>query len=105
MNNIKQTVKELIAEGYIEGELTINPYWYIIWHPEEIDAFNADFQFSEYAPEFTGFGDSGSNELLAVNESGEVFTIPAIGMNSQSAEKIATSIDELKQLMEKSPST
>jgi hypothetical protein len=99
--NIKQKVKELIEEGYIEGELNVDPLWYIIWKPEEIDQFNEEYQFSEYAPEFVGFGDSGGNELLAVNSNGEVFTIPAVGMESQYAEKIASHIDELKQYMQK----
>ncbi|EAR08899.1 hypothetical protein [Reinekea blandensis] len=99
--DIKLKVKELIAEGYVEGELQVDPLWYIIWEPEEIEQFNSEYQFSKYAPEFIGFGESGSNELLAVNDKGEVFTIPAIGMESQYAEKIASSIDELKQYMEK----
>ncbi|WNZ55250.1 hypothetical protein [Microbulbifer sp. ZKSA002] len=99
--DIKQKVKELINEGYVEGELEIDPLWYIIWKPEEIDQFNKEYQFSEYAPEFTGFGDSGSNEILAVNAKGEVFTIPSIGMESQYADKIADSIDDLKQYMKK----
>lgn len=100
--DIKLKVKELIEEGYIEGELKVDPFWYIIWKPEEIDECNANYQFSEYAPGYTGFGDSGSNELLAVNDNGEVFIIPAIGMESRYSEKIASSIDELKQHMEKS---
>lgn len=99
--NIKEKVRELIAEGYIEGSLLVDPLWYIIWKPEEIDEYNQDYEFAEYAPEFTGFGDSGSNELLAVNQSGQVFTIPAIGMAPEYAEKIAQSIDELKQYMER----
>ena len=93
--------KDLINSGYIEGELNVNPFWYIIWKPEEIDQFNEEYQFSEYAPEYVGFGDNGSNELLAVNIKGEVFTIPAIGIDSKSAEKIASNIDELKLRMEK----
>ncbi len=98
--DIKRKVRELIDEGYNEGELEVDPLWYIIWKPEEIDQFNEEYQFLEYAPEFTGFGDSESNELLAVNSLGQVFTIPAIGMEPKCAEKIAESIDELKQYME-----
>lgn len=99
--DIKNVVKELIQSGYEEGELKVSPLYYVIWKPEELEDFNEDYQFSAYAPEYVGFGDSGSNELLAVNNKGEVFTIPAIGMDSKYAEKIASGVDELKLYMEK----
>ncbi|MDH5395564.1 MAG: hypothetical protein OEW97_04770 [Gammaproteobacteria bacterium] len=100
--NIKEEVKSLRGEGYLEGGLSVDPLWYIIWEPENIDEYNTDYELSKYAPGFTAFGSNGGNELLVVNEVGAVFTIPAIGMEPQYAEKIANSIVELKQYMEKS---
>ena len=57
--------------------------------------------FDDYAPGYVAFGSNGGNEILALNASGEVFTLPAIGMKSQYADKIAESIDDLKQYMER----
>ena len=99
--NIEAEVEALRNEGYIEGELSINPLWYIIWEPENIAEYNNDYELSKYAPEFTAFNSNGGNELLVVDKTGTVFTIPAIGMEPQYADKIAESISDLKQYMEK----
>ena len=100
--NIEAEVKTLRDEGYIEGELIIDPLWYIIWEPENLNEYNIDYELSEYAPDFTAFGSNGANELLVVNTSGSIYTIPAIGMEPKYAEKIAESFSDLKQYMEKS---
>ena len=98
--NIQQLVRKLREEGYIEGELSVDPLWYIIWEPENIDEYNRDYEVAQYAPGFTAFGSNGGNELLVINSGGEVFTLPAIGMEPQYADKVAESIDDLKQYME-----
>ena len=99
--DIEVEIKALRDEGYVEGELSVDPLWYIIWEPENIIDYNNDYEVSKYAPGFTAFGSSGGNELLIVDAKGIVYTIPAIGMEAQYAEKIAESINELKQHMEK----
>ena len=99
--NIEQAAKKLRDEGYIEGELSVDPLWYIIWEPEKIEEYNKDYELAEYAPDYIAFGSSGGSELLVLNEVGQVFTLPAIGMEPQYADKIAESINELKQYMER----
>ena len=99
--DIKDEVKALRDEGYIEGELSIDPLWYIIWEPDNIAEYNDDYELSKYAPGFTAFGSNGGNELLVIDNTGLVYTIPAIGMEPQYADKIADSISDLKQYMEK----
>jgi len=99
--NIEAEVKALRDAGYIEGELSVHPLWYIIWEPENIEEYNRDYELSKYAPEFTAFGSNGANELLVVDGKGVVYTLPAIGMEPECADKIAESINELKQYMEK----
>jgi hypothetical protein len=99
--DIEAEVKALRDEGYIEGELSVNPLWYIIWEPENIAEYNNDYELSKYAPGFTAFGSNGSNELLVLDKNGSVYTIPAIGMEPQYADKIAESISDLKHYMEK----
>ena len=99
--NIEAEVKALRDEGYIEGELSVHPLWYIIWEPENIAEYNNDYELSKYAPGFIAFGSNGANELLVINESGSVYTIPAIGMELQYADKISESISDFKQYMQK----
>ena len=99
--DIKKIVKELRDEGYIEGELSVHPLWYIIWEPENIDEYNNDYELSENAPGFTAFGSNGANELLVLDEAGVVYTIPAIGMEPQYADKVANNVSDLKQCMQK----
>ena len=99
--NIQETVKNLRDQGYIEGELSIDPEWYVIFEPENLEQYNLEYEIAEYAPEFSAFGSSGGDELLVLNKKGEVFTLPSIGMEPQYANKIAESIEHLKQFMER----
>ncbi|MDH5434787.1 MAG: SMI1/KNR4 family protein [Gammaproteobacteria bacterium] len=101
IESLKGIVASLRNEGYIEGELSVDPLWYIIWEPENIDSYNADYEVPKYAPEFIAFGDNGGGEILATNESGAIYTIPAIGMESKYANKVAGSMDEFKQYMQR----
>lgn len=100
--DIKTTIKNLRDDGYIEGELSVEPLWYRIWNPNEIDQFNEDYEIQEYAPDFIGFGSNGGGELLVVDSHGAVFALPAIGMEAKYAIYIADSIEEMKKYMEKS---
>jgi len=99
--NLEAEIKALRNEGYIEGELSIDPLWYIIWEPENIEEYNKDYEVSKYAPDFIAFGSNGGDELLVVNKEGIVYTIPGIGMDPKYANKIAKNISDLKQYMEK----
>ncbi|MBZ9613766.1 hypothetical protein [Rheinheimera maricola] len=101
IDTIKQTIQFWIDEGYIEGELSVEPEWYILWRPEELEEFNGDYQLPEYAPGFVTFGGNGGSELLVVNEIGEVFYMPAIGMAPDTAIKIASTLEEFKGYMQK----
>jgi hypothetical protein len=99
--DIEVEVKALRDEGYIEGELFVNPLWYIIWEPENIAEYNKDYELDKYAPGFTAFGSNGGNELSVVDEKGAVYTIPAIGMDPKYADKISKSISEIRKFMER----
>ena len=99
--NILQIVKGLRDQGYIEGELSVDPEWYVIFEPENLEQYNLEYEIAEYAPGFTAFGSNGGGELLVLSEKGEVFTLPSIGMEPQYADKIAESIEHLKQFMER----
>ena len=102
MINIEQEAKRLRDEGYKEGELLIDPLWYIIWEPERIREYNIDYELQKYAPGFIAFGSNGGNELLVIDQSGYVYSLPAIGMEPKYATKIAENIESLKKHMQKS---
>jgi hypothetical protein len=97
---IKQTLKSWIDEGYAEGELSVEPEWYVLWRPEELEEINRNYELQEYAPGFISFGGNGGGELLVVNVHGEVFYIPAIGMSPEAAIKIAGSLQDFKGYMQ-----
>ena len=40
IEDIKQSLKSWIEEGFIEGELSVEPEWYVLWRPEELENFN-----------------------------------------------------------------
>ena len=97
---IRKILKSWLEEGFLEGELTVEPEWYVLWRPEELEEFNRDYQLAEYAPGFLTFGGNGGGELLVANEAGEVFYMPCIGMAPESAIKIANSLQEFKGYMQ-----
>jgi hypothetical protein len=99
--DIEAEVRALREEGYIEGELSIDPLWYIIWEPENLVKYNHEYEVPVYSPGFTAFGENGSNELLVIDEAGVVYAIPAIGMEPKYANKLADSIGEFKEFMDK----
>src|SRR5690554_468667 len=99
-DTIKQVLKSWIDEGFLEGELSVEPEWYVLWRPEELEEFNRDYQLAEHAPGFLTFGGNGGGELLVVNESGEVLYMPCVGMAPDSAIKIANSLQEFKGYMQ-----
>jgi hypothetical protein len=97
--NIEQEVRELRMEGYLEGELSIEPFWYIIFEPENVVAYNRDYETAKYAPGFVAFGSNGGGELLVIDSDGVVFTLPMIGMEPRYAKQIAKNITDLKSYM------
>jgi len=100
IEEIKQILASWINEGFIEGELSVEPEWYVLWQPEEIEEINKDYELSKYAPGFISFGGNGGGELLVVNQKGEVFYMPSIGMSSDEAIKIAGGFKEFKGYMQ-----
>jgi len=100
IEEIKCFLQSWIEEGFIEGELSVEPEWYVLWRPEELEEFNEDYQLAEYAPGFITFGGNGGSELLVVNEAGKVFYMPAIGMAPDTAIQISDSLQEFKVYMQ-----
>ena len=100
IEEIKQMLSSWLNEGFIEGELSVEPEWYVLWQPEEVEEINKDYELSKYAPGFISFGSNGGGELLVTNHEGEVFYMPTIGMSPDAAIKIAGGLQEFKGYMQ-----
>lgn len=99
--NLKSEIENLRAEGYVEGELSIEPLWYQIWEPDRIPEYNSDYGVAEFAPGYMAFGSNGGGELLVVNENGAIFSLPAIGMEDKYAVKISDNFTDFRQLLQR----
>ena len=61
-----------------EGALAVEPGWFQLWPPAEIERLNRDYHVPEFAPGFLGFGSSGGGELLAFDSAGRIFMLPMV---------------------------
>ncbi len=86
-----------VSEGFTDGE----PGYFMLWHPDEIEASNISLNISTYAPGFLGFGSDGGGELLAFDSTGAVFMLPMVGMEPKYAQKIGDSWSEVAQRIRK----
>jgi hypothetical protein len=83
--------------GLTEGD----PGYFALWHPQEIEANNAQLEMDEFAPGFLGFGTNGGGELLAFDCFGAVFMLPMIGMEPECAKRIANNWTEISLRIKK----
>ncbi len=87
--------------GPKEGALSVQPLWFQLWPPGEVEQLNRDYHVAEFAPGFLGFGSSGGEELLAFDAEGRVFTMPFVGMGKEHAWPVAESWGDFVQKMER----
>jgi hypothetical protein len=89
------------GDGPKEGGLSVDPGWFQLWSPDEVEGLNRDYQVQEFIPGLFGFGSSGGGELLAFDEAGRIFMIPFIGMSLQAAKQVAGSWIEFIERIER----
>ncbi len=77
------------------------PAYMQLWLLDDIAKYNRDYQVSEFAPGFLCFGSNGGGELLAFDEFGAVYCLPAIGMEPTNAIRVADSWSEFERHIEK----
>lgn len=87
----EEYVRYYTGDGPKEGGLSVQPLWFQLWPPAEVEQLNRDYQVAEFAPGFFGFGSNGGDELLAFDADGRVFTMPFIGMSRELAWLVADS--------------
>ena len=49
-----------------EGALAVEPGWFQLWQPAEVEQLNRDYHVPEFAPGFLGFGSKVSGELFSL---------------------------------------
>ena len=86
--------------GAVEAFLTCDPGYMRLWPTDKLDEYNSDYQVPEYAPGYFCFGSNGAGELLAFDDGGAVYCLPAIGMEPKYATPVAASWSEFERFIE-----
>jgi len=89
------------GNGLKEGPLAVEPGWFQLWAPADVEQMNRLYQVSEAAPGFLGFGSSGGGELLAFDPAGRIVMIPFIPMSPEEALPVANSWREFLEKIER----
>jgi hypothetical protein len=89
------------GDGPREGGLSVEPGWFQLWAPAELEQLNSDYHVQEFVPGFLGFGSNGGGELLAFDSQGRVFMIPFVPMTAEEAKPVADSWSEFVEKIER----
>ena len=89
-----------VGDGPKEGGLLVEPGWFQLWHPSQIQNMNESYRVKEYAPGFLGFGSSGGGEMLAFDMAHRIHMVPFIGMAPEEARLVADSWADFVAKME-----
>jgi hypothetical protein len=85
-----------------EGDLGVEPGWFVPWRTEDVLLNNREYQIAESAPGLFGFGSNGGGECLAfdLRDGGagrivmvRIVMVPFIGMDLQEVVVIADHFD------------
>lgn len=76
-----------------QGDLGVQPFWFVLWPAEEVAEMNADYMVPEFLPGFVAFGSDGGDEMLAFGAApgrwGRVYAVPFVPMEEAGAREIA----------------
>ncbi len=100
--NLPRAYLEYVQDGKaMEAFLSCDyPCYMQLWPLDKIDEHNCDYQVERYAPGFLCFGSDGGGELLAFDDLGAVFCLPAIGMERKYATRINKSWSDFQDNIE-----
>jgi hypothetical protein len=85
------------AGGHLEGVLGLRePGRYQLWPLSSIEERNRDYLVDELAPGYVGIGSDGGGEMIALSPTGEVVTLPFVGMEPKEAIVVAASWSEFE---------
>jgi SMI1/KNR4 family protein SUKH-1 len=96
-------LEQLAASNGGEGDLGVDPGWISFWPAETVVTSNVDYAVAEFLPGFFGFASNGGGELLAFDVRGgepySIVMVPFVPMDIEHAVPIASSFDELRNLI------
>ena len=72
----------------------------MLWRAEEVATFSAEYEISEYLPEYIAVGSSGGGDLFVLPISGRsegIFMVPAIGMELEYVRLVAKNISTFEE--------
>jgi hypothetical protein len=91
---IKEALKKLGSNKFYSKHLDLE---FEIWDLEKMDDFNIMYKVQDYLPEYYGIGSDCAGELLVIElNSGKIYAIPFIPMDSLEKREVSGSIKNLK---------
>jgi hypothetical protein len=89
-----------------EGDLGVDPGWFVVWPIEEAAVASAEYEVPTYLPGYFAFGGNGGGELFVFELAGggedrPVFMVPAIGMSATELRPVSKSFEEFESQMGK----
>ena len=98
-NDIFSSNKYKKFEKYIneclcgEGMIGENSYL-ILWEKSDIEELNDDYEVNEFLTNCVLIGSDGGDTAYGINEAGEFFATPFIGMNDDEVEIMGNNFEE-----------
>lgn len=85
------------------GDVTFDDFdrFFELWPESDIGQFNAEYEVPRFAPGFVAFATNGGGELYVFDQTGQIFELPCIGMETQYASLLASSWREFEARIQK----
>jgi hypothetical protein len=95
----EQYLRLLEQSNGAEGDLGVEPGWFVVWPAEEALVATGEYELPKYLPGYFAFGGNGGGELfvfelLRGSADRTVFMVPAIGMASSELRVVARTFAE-----------
>jgi hypothetical protein len=94
-----QYLRLLEQSNGAEGDLGVEPGWFVVWPAEEALVATVEYELPKYLPGYYAFGGNGGGELfvfelLRGSADRTVFMVPAIGMGFAELRVVSQSFAE-----------
>lgn len=100
----EQYLQLLERSNGAEGDLGVEPGWFVVWPAEEALKATVEYELPVYFPGYFTFGGNGGGELFVFElqhgvADRRVFMVPAIGMAASELRVVASSFVEFQSHM------
>lgn len=102
----EQYLRLLEQSNGAEGDVGVEPGWFVVWPAEEALVATVEYELPEYLPGYFAFGSSGGGELFVFaprdgSADRKVLMVPAIGMASSELRVVAQTFSDFQRHMGK----